>query len=263
VPFFDTGTISLCYAETGSGGTPIVLLHELGGSSESWWRVAPLLAPTRRTIAVDLRGAGRSEKPASRFETVEQADDIAALIKGLDLGPVDVLGSALGSLVGALLAMRHPTLVRRLMMCAVADDMDGRTADYLTKRAEQVRQVGMRGVMEASLRNAFPDAHAQARTAYQPIYLANDPGAYAEMSLALTRLQFSDDDWRGIGVPVLVASGAHDFIWPPDLGRKVAARIPGARFDVLADAGHFPHMHTPEDLVAMAVDFFRSPPPLS
>ena len=262
MPNFDTGTVSLCYSDSGTGDPPIVLLHELGGSSESWWRVVPLLAPTRRTIAVDLRGAGRSEKPPRPFETIDQADDVAALIAGFGLGPVDVLGSALGSLVGALLAIRHPTLVRRLMMCAVADDMEGATADYLTKRAGVVRQVGMRGVMEASLRNAFPDAHAQARTEYQPIYLANDPAAYAEMSLALTRLRFTDDDWRGIRAPVLVASGAHDFIWPPELGRKVAARIPGARFEVLADAGHFPHMHTPEDLVAMAVDFFRPSPPL-
>lgn len=263
MPHFDTGTVSLCYTDSGTGRTPIVLLHELGGSSESWSRVLPLLAPTRRAIAVDLRGAGRSEKPPNRFETEDQADDVAVLIAGLGLGPVDVLGAALGSLVGALLAMRHPTLVRHLMMCAVADDMDGRTADYLTQRAALVRQVGMRGVMEASLRNAFPDAHADARTAYQPIYLANDPASYAEMSLALTRLRFSDDDWRGIRAPVLVASGAHDFIWPPELGRQVAARIPGARFDVLADAGHFPHMHTPEDMVAMAVDFFRQAPPLS
>ena len=263
MPYFDTGTISLCYTDSGGSDAPIVLLHELGGSSESWWRVAPLLAPTRRAIAIDMRGAGRSEKRPNGWEITDQADDIAALIAGLNLGPVDLLGAALGSLVGALLARRHPSLVRRLMMCAVADDMEGTTADYLTKRAERVRQVGMRGVMEPSLRNAFPDAHAQARTAYQPIYLANDPAAYAEMSLALTRLRFTDDDWRGIGAPVLVASGAHDFIWPPELGRKVAARVPGARFAVLADAGHFPHMHTPEDLVAMALDFFQRAPPLS
>ncbi len=263
MPYFDTGTVSLCYSDSGGDGAPIVLLHELGGSGESWWRVVPLLARTRRVIAIDLRGAGRSEKPPRPFETTDQADDVAALIAGLGLGPVDILGSALGSLVGALVTIRHPALVRRLMMCAVADDTDGATADYLTKRAGVVRQVGMRGVMDASLRNAFPDAHADARAAYQPIYLANDPAAYAEMSLALTRLRFSDADWRGIVAPVLVASGAHDFIWPPALGRKVAARIPGARFEVLADAGHFPHMHTPEDLVAMAVDFFRSPAPLS
>ncbi len=263
MPYFDTGTVSLCYTDTGDGDVPVVLLHELGGSSESWWLVVPLLAATRRTIAVDLRGAGRSEKPPLPYETVDQADDVAALIVGLGLGAVDVLGSALGSLVGALLARRHPALVRRLMMCAVADDMRGRTEAYLAQRAEQVRRVGMRGVMEASLRNAFPDAHAGARTSYQPIYLANDPAAYAEMSLALARLRLTDDDWQGIRAPVLVASGAHDFIWPPDLGQKVAARIPGARFAVLADAGHFPHMHTPEDLVAMAVDFFAQPPSLS
>ncbi|MGE0222094.1 MAG: alpha/beta fold hydrolase [Acetobacteraceae bacterium] len=258
MPYFDTGRISLHYLEAGSGGVTTLLLHELGGSSESWWRVMPLFAAKRRTIAVDLRNAGRSEKPPGAFDLTDAADDLAALIGGLGLGPVDVVGSALGSVVGALLAQRHPAAVRRMMLCAVAHDMGGPTADYVSKRAVRVRVEGMRGVAEASLANSFPDSHAAARSAYLPVYLANDPAAYAELSLALARAEMSEAVWGGIRAPVLVASGAHDFLWPPSVGQKVADRIPGARFAVLPDAGHFPHMHTPEDLVAMAQAFFAA-----
>jgi pimeloyl-ACP methyl ester carboxylesterase len=216
----------------------------------------PSLSRSRRTVAVDLRNAGRSEKPPGPFALTDAADDLAAMVGALGIASIDVLGSALGAVVGALLAQRHPSLVRRMMLCAVAHDMGGPTAAYLEQRAERVRVVGMRGVAESSLANSFPDTHAAARAAYLPVYLANDPAAYAELSLALARARMTDDVWGGIRAPVLVASGAHDFLWPPSVGREVADRIPGARFAELPDAGHFPHMHTPEALVAMASAFF-------
>jgi len=126
-------------------GIPVLLLHELGGSSASWREVIPLFAPDRRVIAVDFRCAGRSEKPIGSFELSDIADDIAALLRLLGVtAPVDVIGAALGSLVGALLAIRHPKSVRRFIMCAVAPDMAGPTRAYVAERAEQVRVVGMR-----------------------------------------------------------------------------------------------------------------------
>src|ERR1700735_5032626 len=61
MPCIDTGRISLFFTEAGSGEVPVLLLHELGGSSESWREVIPLLAADRRVIAMDMRCAGRSE----------------------------------------------------------------------------------------------------------------------------------------------------------------------------------------------------------
>jgi len=71
----------------------------------------------------------------------------------------------------------------------------------------------------------------------------------------LGRLEMSAADWGAIRAPVLVASGAHDFLWPPPIGRQVAALIPGARFEVMEDAGHYPHLQAPQDLVRLACDF--------
>src|SRR3954447_3190988 len=131
MPYLDTGGINLFFEDAGSSGVPVLLLHELGGSSESWQHVISLislLTTDRRVIAVDLRCAGRSEKPIGQFSLADAADDLDALLVGMNLsGAVDVIGAALGSLVGALLAIRHPVRVRRLMMCAVAPDMVGPT----------------------------------------------------------------------------------------------------------------------------------------
>lgn len=257
MPYVDTGAVSLFFEDAGSGGTPILLLHELGGSSESWRAVMPLLAAGRRVIAADVRGAGRSEKPPTAFALGDAAGDLDALLRALDIAQVDVIGAALGSLVGALLAIRHPGCIRRLMMCAVAADMAGPTRAYVAERAEKVRRVGMRGVAEASLANSFPESRAAERAAYRAIYLGNDPAAYAELSLALARLEMTPRDWGAIRAPALVASGAHDFLWPPAIGREVAALIPGARFVVMDDAGHFPHLQAPQSLARLARDFLE------
>lgn len=254
MPYVDANGVSLFHTDVGCG-KPIVLLHELGGSSDSFAAVIPMLVSHRRVIAVDQRGAGRSEKPPGAFEIANQADDLAALLGGLGIEAADIVGSALGSLVGALLAIRHPGLVRRLMMAAVARDMAGRTADYLASRAERVRREGMRPVADASLANAFPPPHDAARARYRPIYLGNDPASYAEMSMALARLVIPVEQWAAIACPVLVASGETDFIWPPSLGRQVAEAIPGARFEVLPGAGHFPHLQTPALFAQMALEF--------
>ena len=255
MPYIEAGSVSLFFEDAGSGGTPVLLLHELGGSSESWRAAIPLLAAERRVIAADLRGAGRSEKPPGAFALAQAADDLDALLPALKIDRVDVIGAALGSLVGALLAIRHPDRVGRLMMCAVAPDMAGPTRAYLVERAGKVRVTGMRGVADASLANSFPESRAAERAAYRGIYLGNDPAAYAELSLALARLEITPDDWGAIRAPTLVASGAHDFLWPPPTGRQVAALIPGARFAVIEDAGHFPHLQAPHSLARLARDF--------
>ena len=93
--------ISLHYEDAGSGDPPVLLLHELGGSSESWRRVVPLIAPHRRVIALDLRCAGRSEKPPAPFDMIDLADEVAEFIKRAHRG-VDVIGAALGAMLAEL-----------------------------------------------------------------------------------------------------------------------------------------------------------------
>jgi 3-oxoadipate enol-lactonase len=258
MPFIDTGEISLFYREQGSGQPPVLLIHELGGSGESWSGVLPLLAVARRAIAPDLRHAGRSEKPPGSVELDDLADDLAALLDALRVDAVDVVGSALGSLVAVVLALRHPGRVRRLVLCACAPEISDAARDYLATRAERVRREGMRPVADASLANAFPSPHEAARGAYRPHYLANDPAGYAELSRALTRLKLAPEDFARIAAPTLVIQGAQDFIWPPETGQRVAALITGARFHLLANGAHFPHLQVPDELAAVVLDFLTA-----
>ncbi len=255
MPGIDLGRTALHFTDAGAGGVPVLLLHELGGSSASCAALATLLAKDRRVIAPDLRGAGLSEKPPAPFTLDDCADDVAALLDALEIAQCDVIGAALGCYVGLKLALRHPPRVRRLMVCAVAPDISDVAARYVSERAELVRREGMRVAVDASLGNSFPDSHAALRTAYRAAWLGNDPVGYAHLSRALARCGVTAADWARLSCPVLVASGAADFLWPPSVGEQVAAAIRGARFETLRRAGHFPHLQTPEDVAALARDF--------
>lgn len=251
----DLGRIALHYTDEGTGGVPVLLIHELGGSSASFAALRGLLSSDRRVIAPDLRGAGLSEKPPAPFSLDDCADDLAALLTALEIARCDVIGAALGCFVGLKLALRHPALVRRLMVCAVAPEISDFAARYVGERAELVRAEGMRAAVEASLGNSFPEAYAAVRAGYRAAWLGNDPVGFANLSLALARCGVTAADWARLACPVLVASGADDFIWPPTEGEKVAAAIAGARFAVLSRAGHFPHVQAPDDVADLAKEF--------
>lgn len=256
MPALDLGRIALHYEDVGprNAGTPVLLLHELGGSCASFAALIGELAP-RRMIAPDFRGAGRSEKPVAAFDIDDVADDVVALLDRIGVAQVDAIGTALGCYVAASLALRHGTRIRRLVLCAVAPEIDARTTAYLRDRAPRIRAQGMRAAVDASLGNAFPEAHAAIRAAYRPLWLANDPAGFAALSLALADCRIGLADWARIAKPSLVLPGAHDFIWSPAHGRAVADAIPGARYAVLETAGHFPHLQDPAGLAAHAGAF--------
>ena len=107
----------------------------------------------------------------------------------------------------------------------------------------------MRAVAETTLGNSFPKGFEDLRDRYLPIFLSNDPCAYGETSLALARFNVGTEAFAKIRCPTLVMSGAHDFIWPPEVGRRLASLIPGAAYLTLSDGAQLPHLQCPGEFV--------------
>jgi pimeloyl-ACP methyl ester carboxylesterase len=109
-----------------SGGVPLVLLPGGGSTIDTTFsKVLPLFAATRRTIALEEQGHGRTtdrDHPIS-FET--SADDVAALVLELGYRRVDILGFSNGASVGLQVAIRHPELVRKLVFASAMTRRDG------------------------------------------------------------------------------------------------------------------------------------------
>ena len=113
------------YYEIHGTGEPLILLHGGVGATGMFDVILPSLSNTRRVIAVDLQAHGRTadiDRPLT-FEAM--ADDIAALIKYLGIERADVMGYSLGGGVALRTAVRHPDLVRKLVLVAAAFKRDG------------------------------------------------------------------------------------------------------------------------------------------
>lgn len=108
-------------------GTPLVLLHGGGSSIDTTFGVVtPLLAKTRRVIAFDQQGHGRTADIADRPFTFEQsADDAAALLKYLKIDKADFFGFSNGGHIAVQVALRHPALVRKLVVASAPLTRDG------------------------------------------------------------------------------------------------------------------------------------------
>src|SRR3954447_11481690 len=115
--YIETNGLSLYYEEHGEG-EPLVLLHGGLSSTEPFAAVVPALAATRRVIAVDLQGHGRTADVDRPFSIESMADDVAGLIEHLG-GGADVLGYSLGGQVALGLAIRHPERVRNLALVSI------------------------------------------------------------------------------------------------------------------------------------------------
>src|SRR5829696_133432 len=113
------------YYEIHGTGEPLILLHGGVGAIEMFGEVLPLLAEGRQVIAADLQAHGRTadiDRPLS-FESM--ADDIAALIEHLGFAKADVMGYSLGGGVALQTAIRHPEVVRKLVVVSTPFERDG------------------------------------------------------------------------------------------------------------------------------------------
>jgi pimeloyl-ACP methyl ester carboxylesterase len=107
------------YVEEHGSGPPLVLLHGGGSTAQtSFGAIMPALARTHHVIAPEQQGHGHSADRNRPFSFEQMADDTAALLAHLGVVQADVLGFSNGGVVAMQLAMRHPRVVRRLILCS-------------------------------------------------------------------------------------------------------------------------------------------------
>ena len=124
------------YYEIHGKGEPLLLLHGGLGSIDLFEPGLPALAKSRRVIAVDLHGHGRTELGERAINIIDMGDDMAVILKSLGIGQVDVFGYSLGGGVGFRLAVQHPAMVRRLVLLSAGFAQDGFYPEMLPMQAQ-------------------------------------------------------------------------------------------------------------------------------
>jgi len=247
---------TLRYDLSGTAGQTLVLVHEAGGTLESWDECMPALKRKFHILRYDQRGFGLSEKVSGSLHIDHMVDDLAGLLDALSIHRCHLAGSAMGAGIAAAFAARHPQRTSRLVLQSPATGANPDFRDVLLSRADSIERDGMRAQAVASLDRSYPHVVRTDRERYERYrmrWIANDPQSYAAINRMGVAMQLESDLQR-ITCPTLVIGCVHDPLRPPAMMREIAQKIPLARY-VEADSGHFMAVATPELFTRLALDF--------
>lgn len=253
--------VPLFHRDSGSGGTPVLLLHGLFGAGDNLGALARQLAATRRALQVDLRGHGRSPH-APRIDLAAMAADVLALLDRLGSGRCDIVGHSLGGKVAMQVAMNAAARVRRLVVADIAPVGYGRGHDQVFAALAAVDLAALQSRRDAeAMLAAHLDEPALRQFLLKSLY-RDDSGFHWRFDLAALRANYDALRAAPTGAPfagptLFIRGGASDYVaaaHQPELRRL----FPAHRLETIPGAGHWLHGEQPE-LFNRLVEEFLAP----
>lgn len=237
----------LACLDHGGDGPAAVLVHGLAGHAGEWDGTAAWLSSSRRVVAPDARGHGRSERRPGDVSRAAYVDDLAWWIELLGLAPAVVIGQSLGAHTAFLLAARRPELVRALVVAEAAPAADPQAPATVGvwlrswplpfgDRADALAFFG-----DTTWGRAWADGLERREGGLWPAFDVDVMVA----ALAETAEHSYWDEWRRVFCPTLVVRAGDDGV-PAELVARMVAEAPQATPAVVAGAGHDLHLHEPE-----------------
>jgi 3-oxoadipate enol-lactonase len=266
VPKAHVNGIDLFYEAEGEG-EPLLLIPGFGCDHTAWSFAAPPLAASHRVIRPDNRGTGHSDAPDSPTSIRQMADDMAALLDHLALGPVHVAGHSMGGQVAQELALACPGRVLSLTLLSTWARPDQRLRALTELWGDLPRALDPRSYIRVILPWVFTEAFFETAGAVEAavalwVTPPSPPAPHALYHQSRAVLA-SDTSGRAAGIraPTLVLVGRQDLLTPPRLSEELARLIPGARLAVLDRGGHNGLIEAPEPVAGAMLDFLRERAP--
>jgi pimeloyl-ACP methyl ester carboxylesterase len=244
-------------------GTPLILLHGLGGHAETYSRNIIPLAQQHRVIAIDLLWHGLSSKPPFEGEAIPKyAEQVIDLLDDLGLESSHLEGNSLGGWIGLWLALHYSERVRKLVLNTTAgirlkESLDHQSSVQRQNRARQLVETPSRENIRLRLEQfmASPDKATDELVELRYRFY-NDPQTKDSLAVIFenafglgvsARFQISGDDLKQIKCPTLVLWGDHNLRAGCEVGEQIAALIPQAKFFCIRNAAHWSQWEQPQE----------------
>ena len=258
------------YVDYGSG-TPVLLIHGIGGSWRHWLENIAAIGAEHRVIALDLPGFGDSEPLLDTDELGANADALVGLMDALEIDAAAVVGHSLGGLVAWLLTGAHPRRVHQLVLVDAATITlpAWRTKGIVWSfaatnwlfsrppvgravlRRPRLRRLALRGTV------ADPEALSPRLAATVLSSALSAPGFRHALRVGLRALPLVKP--AEMISPTLLIWGTADTVFPLTAARRLAAAIPGAQLIEIAGAAHCPQLERPAEFNAALLAFLKQP----
>jgi pimeloyl-ACP methyl ester carboxylesterase len=255
--------IRIRYAEAGDpAAEPIIMLH---GYSDSWYSfspIIPLLESRYRLLAIDQRGHGASDQPASGYGLRDMAEDVVAFMDELKIERATIVGHSMGSLVAQQLGVIAPARVERLVLIGsgtALGQMNDRDAfaDAVNALTDPVSLEFIRGFQVSTIHHPVPEAFLDSVVGESTRLSARVWKALLEGMLATAPVE----GLARHGIPTLLVWGDNDSVFSKEEREALAARLPDAERLDYEETGHATHWERPEQFAEDIDDFIRRTPP--
>lgn len=235
------------YYEVHGAGPPLLLLHGAFLTVESWGKLVPELARSRQVIAVELQGHGHTADVDRPLSFPQMADDVAALLREIQLERVDVYGYSMGGTVGLALAARHAGLVRKLIVHGSIYNKEGWEPEAFRQFSALPADFAPPPLREPYDRVA-PDANRW------PVLVAK----LKQMETSFEGLP--ERDLKAIAAETLVIMGDREGL-RPEQAVAMYRLIPKAQLAIVPGADHFLLFTRPDVVLALVTTFLQAPAP--
>ena len=241
-------------------GPPLVFINSLGTDFRIWDELAPEFARDCRVVRYDKRGHGLSGLPAGAASIADYARDLAGLLDALGLGRATIVGLSIGGLIAQELYRQRPDGVRALILCDTAAKIG--SEEMWSSRIAAIEAGGIESIADAILERWFSAGYRTNRpqdlAGWRLMLTRTDKAGYLAACGALRTADlrpFCGD----IRVPTFCIVGEVDGSTPVAQVRELAGSIPGARFEIIAGAGHLPHLEAPALAASLIREFVSAP----
>ena len=232
-------------------GPVVCFTHSLSSDGGMWAeQLVPLLADGFRVLRIDMRGHGGTPAVAGDYTMEALADDVAGVLDALGIGPVHFVGLSIGGMIGQGFGIRHPQKAKSLMLCDTLPGALPGARETWAPRISAVKQAGSLepiadGTMERWFTPAFKPKQPKRWQELRDTVALTSPEGFLGCAAAIVSF-----DWvpalPSIKAPTLVVCGADDQGTPASENRRLASLVPGARYEEIADARHFPNVERAE-----------------
>ncbi len=236
------------YYEVQGTGRPLVMLHGATCTIESCLgKVRPPLAKGWKTVSPEQQGHGRTADIDRQFTFEQMAEDTVALLRQLDIKNADFFGYSDGGNVALRIAMRHPDLVRKVVILGTNYNNDGLAP----------------GILEAIKNSKAEEVPKVLRDGYAKV--APDPKGWPTLIAKVVKQTVDFQGWppeamRSIKAPILVMVGDADVV-RPEHAVEMFKLLPQAQLAVLPGTDHFAPLQRSDWIASMTKAFLDAPMP--
>ncbi len=238
---------------------PVLMLsNSLGTDLHMWDLQAATFAKHFRLVRYDRRGHGQSGVPNGPYSMEMLGRDALAVMDGLGLKRVNWCGLSMGGMEGQWLGANAPERMGRLILSNTHSYYPDKT--LWDERIKNARENGLAPAvgptMERWFTKEFRDRAPDAIARMREMFLKTQVEGFVGCSQAVRNMDLRDTHAR-IKAPTLVIVGRRDPATPPEAGKDIQARIPGAKLAEL-DAAHISNIEQPQAYTDTVLGFLKS-----